>query len=114
SLEETKGPPKSLQHNIIARFKILAGCRIDEHRLPQDGRFRIRYKGREIDFRVGFLPCKHGEKIVMRVLDKGSLALDLDGLGFEPQPLNAIKDAIKRPHGMILITGPTGSGKTTT
>jgi type IV pilus assembly protein PilB len=114
TLEETKGPPKSLQHNIIARLKILAGCRIDEHRLPQDGRFRIRYKGREIDFRVGFLPCKHGEKVVLRVLDKGSLALDLDGLGFEPQPLNAIKDAIKLPHGMILITGPTGSGKTTT
>lgn len=114
TLEETKGPPKSLQHNIIARYKILSGCRIDEHRLPQDGRFRIRYKGREIDFRVGFLPCKHGEKVVMRVLDKGSLALDLHGLGFEPQPLTAIEDALNLPHGMMLITGPTGSGKTTT
>lgn len=114
SLEESKGPPKSLQHNLVARLKILAGCRIDEHRLPQDGRFRIRYRGREIDFRVAFLPCKYGEKVVLRVLDKGSLALDLDGLGFEPQPLSAFKEAIKLPHGMILVTGPTGSGKTTT
>ncbi len=114
SLEESKGPPKSLQHNLVARLKILAGCRIDEHRLPQDGRFRIRYKSREIDFRVAFLPCKYGEKVVLRVLDKGSLALDLDGLGFEPQPLSAFKEAIKLPHGMILVTGPTGSGKTTT
>ncbi len=114
SLEETKSPPKNLQSNLIARFKILAGCRIDEHRLPQDGRFRIRFKGREIDFRVGFLPTKHGEKIVMRVLDKSALSLDLDGLGFEPQPMEAINEAIKRPHGMVLVTGPTGSGKTTT
>jgi type IV pilus assembly protein PilB len=114
TLEEAKGPPKSLQHNLTARLKILAGCRIDEHRLPQDGRFRIRYKAREIDFRVAFLPCKYGEKCVMRVLDKSSLSLDLDKMGFEPQPMTAFKDAIKLPHGMILVTGPTGSGKTTT
>lgn len=114
SLEEAKGPPKSLQHNIVARFKILAGCRIDEHRLPQDGRFRIRYRDREIDFRVAFLPCKYGEKVVLRVLDKGALTLDLDKLGFEPQPTAAFEDALKLPHGMILMTGPTGSGKTTT
>jgi type IV pilus assembly protein PilB len=114
SLEEAKGPPKHLQHNLIARLKILSGCRIDEHRLPQDGRFRIRFKGREIDFRVAFLPCNYGEKCVMRVLDKSSLSLDLDKMGFEPQPINAFKEAIKLPHGMILVTGPTGSGKTTT
>jgi type IV pilus assembly protein PilB len=114
TLEEAKGPPKSLQHNLIARFKILAGCRIDEHRLPQDGRFRIRYNGREIDFRVGFLPVKFGEKIVLRVLDQGSLTLDLFKLGFEPQPMEAFTAALKLPHGMILMTGPTGSGKTTT
>lgn len=114
SLEESKGPPKGLQSNLIARLKILAGCRIDEHRLPQDGRFRIRYKSREVDFRVAFLPCKYGEKVVMRILDKGSLALDLDGLGFEPQPMSCFKEAIKLPHGMLLVTGPTGSGKTTT
>ncbi len=114
SLEEAKAPPKSLQPNLIARLKILAGCRIDEHRLPQDGRFRIRYNNREIDFRVGFLPCKHGEKVVLRVLDKGSLSLDLDKMGFEPQPMQAFYEALKLPHGMILMTGPTGSGKTTT
>lgn len=114
SLEEAKGPPKSLQQNIVARLKILSGCRIDEHRLPQDGRFRIRYKDREIDFRVGFLPTKYGEKIVMRVLDKGNLTLDLEKMGFEPQPMNCFHEALKLPHGMILLTGPTGSGKTTT
>ena len=114
TLEETKSPPKTLQQNLIARFKILAGCRIDEHRLPQDGRFRIRYLGREIDFRVAFLPCKFGEKIVLRVLDQGNLTLDLDSMRFEPQPMEAFRHALKQPHGMILLTGPTGSGKTTT
>lgn len=114
TLEEAKAPPKHLQANIIARFKILCGCRIDEHRLPQDGRFRIRYNSREIDFRVGFLPCKFGEKIVLRVLDQSNLTLDLDGMGFEPQPIAAFKEALNLPHGMILLTGPTGSGKTTT
>ena len=114
TLEEGKAPPKHLQANIIARFKILCGCRIDEHRLPQDGRFRIRYNGREIDFRVGFLPCKFGEKIVLRVLDQTNLTLDLEGMGFEPQPIAAFKEALALPHGMILLTGPTGSGKTTT
>jgi type IV pilus assembly protein PilB len=114
TLEEAKAPPKSLQHNIVARLKILAGCRIDEHRLPQDGRFRIRYHGREIDFRVAFLPVKFGEKVVLRVLDQGNLTLDLDTLGFEPQPMEAFHQALQLPHGMILLTGPTGSGKTTT
>lgn len=114
SLEEAKGPPKSLQHNIVARLKILSGCRIDEHRLPQDGRFRIRYNEREIDFRVAFLPCKYGEKVVLRVLDKSNLTLELEGLGFEPQPISAFGEALALPHGMILMTGPTGSGKTTT
>jgi len=114
TLEEAKAPPKSLQHNLVARMKILAGCRIDEHRLPQDGRFRIRYNAKEVDFRVAFLPCKYGEKVVLRILDKSSLTLDLDKMGFEPQPMEAFREAIKLPHGMILITGPTGSGKTTT
>jgi len=114
TLEEAKAPPKTLQHNLVARLKILAGCRIDEHRLPQDGRFRIRYHEREIDFRVAFLPCKYGEKVVLRVLDKGNLTLDLDKMGFEPQPVQAFTEALKLPHGMILMTGPTGSGKTTT
>ncbi len=113
-LEEVKGPPKYMQSKLIARFKILSNCKIDESRKPQDGRFRIRYKGRDIDFRVAFLPCRWGEKIVLRVLDKGALTLDLDKLGFEPQPHSAFKEALVLPNGMVLMTGPTGSGKTTT
>jgi type IV pilus assembly protein PilB len=113
-LEETKSPPRSVLAALISRFKIMATLDIAEHRLPQDGRFRIRYKGREIDFRTAILPCYYGEKIVMRVLDKGTLTLDLDALGFEDQPMQAFRDGIARPYGMILITGPTGSGKTTT
>lgn len=114
TLQEAKAPPKNYQSNLLARLKILSGCRIDEHRLPQDGRFRIRYNNRDIDFRVAFLPCKYGEKCVMRVLDKSSLTLDLEKLGFEIQPMQAFTESLKLPHGMILMTGPTGSGKTTT
>lgn len=113
-LEEAKSPPKSTQSALISRFKIMASLDISEHRLPQDGRFRIRYKGREIDFRLAILPCWYGEKIVLRVLDKGALTLDLDKLGFEAQPMAAFASALKLPYGMILMTGPTGSGKTTT
>ncbi len=114
SLEEAKPLPKSMQPNIVARLKILSGCRIDEHRLPQDGRCRMRYNGRDIDFRVAFLPVKYGEKVVLRVLDQGNLTLDLEKLDFEPQPMEAFRTALNLPHGMILLTGPTGSGKTTT
>jgi len=114
TLEEVKGPPKSLQSKLIARFKILSNCKIDESRLPQDGRMRMRYKGRDIDFRVAYLPCRYGEKIVLRVLDKGNLTLDLDTLGFEEQPMAAFKHAMALPNGMVLVTGPTGGGKTTT
>ncbi|HEO70509.1 MAG TPA: type II/IV secretion system protein, partial [Candidatus Hydrogenedentes bacterium] len=106
--------PKALQAKLTARFKILSGCKIDESRLPQDGRMRIRYKGRDIDFRVAYLPCRYGEKIVLRVLDKGSLTLDLDKMGFENQPMEAFRHALALPNGMVLMTGPTGSGKTTT
>ncbi len=113
-LEETKCPPKSVLAALISRFKIMANLDIAEHRLPQDGRFRIRYKGREIDFRTAILPCYYGEKIVMRVLDKGALTLDIESLGFEDQPMEAFREGIARPYGMLLITGPTGSGKTTT
>ncbi len=113
-LEETKSPPKSVQAALISRLKIMASLDIAEHRLPQDGRIRIKFKGREIDFRVAILPTYYGEKIVMRVLDKSSLSLDLEKLGFEEQPMTAFREALKRPFGMILMTGPTGSGKTTT
>jgi type IV pilus assembly protein PilB len=113
-LEETKSPPRNVFAALVSRIKIMASLDIAEHRLPQDGRFRIKYKGREIDFRTAILPCYYGEKIVMRVLDKGNLTLDIEHLGFEEQPMQAFRDAIERPYGMILITGPTGSGKTTT
>ena len=113
-LEETKNPPKSIQAALTSRLKIMSSLDIAEHRVPQDGRFRIKYKGHEIDFRVSFLPCYYGEKVVMRVLDKSSLTLDLDKLGFEKQPMEAFNEALKLPYGMILLTGPTGSGKTTT
>ena len=113
-LEESKNPPKNVQAALISRLKIMSNLDIAEHRVPQDGRFRIKFKGREIDFRISFLPCYYGEKVVMRVLDKSSLTLDLDKLGFEEQPMDAFKDALKLPFGMILLTGPTGSGKTTT
>lgn len=114
TLQDAKRPAKRLQSKMIARFKILSGCKIDERRLPQDGRLRIRYEGRDIDFRVAYLPCRYGEKIVLRVLDKSSLSLDLDALGFEKQPIEAFHRALARPNGMVLVTGPTGSGKTTT
>lgn len=114
TLEEAKGPPKGLQSNLVARFKILSNNRIDETRKPQDGRIHIRYNNRDIDFRVAYLPSKYGEKVVLRVLDKSNLTLDLEGMGFEKQPMEAFNHALNLPHGMILMTGPTGSGKTTT
>jgi type IV pilus assembly protein PilB len=113
-LEETKNPPKSVEPALVSRLKIMSNLNIAEHRIPQDGRCRIRSKGKEIDFRVSILPCYHGEKVVMRVLDKSSLSLDLDLLGFEAQPTEAFVESLKLPFGMILVTGPTGSGKTTT
>lgn len=113
-LEEGKNPPKNVQPALISRIKIMSHMDIAEHRIPQDGRFRIKYRDREIDFRVSILPTYHGEKCVMRILDKSSLSLDLEGLGFEEQPNTALMEALARPYGMILVTGPTGSGKTTT
>ena len=113
-LEETKPPPRAIFAALVSRIKIMANLDIAEHRLPQDGRFRIKFKGREIDFRTAILPTYYGEKIVMRVLDKGSLTLDIDKLGFEQQPMESFQEALLLPYGMILITGPTGSGKTTT
>lgn len=112
--EAQKSPPKSMYPALVSRLKIMSNLDIAEHRLPQDGRFRIKYEGREIDFRISFLPCYYGEKVVMRILDKGNLTLDIDKLGFEEQPMDAFKQALALPYGLILVTGPTGSGKTTT
>lgn len=114
NLVEATPPPKALQLPIASRVKILAGLDIAERRLPQDGRFRIRVSGKEVDLRISFLPTVYGEKIVIRILDKGSLSGSVDKLGMDEYTLGTFKKAIDAPHGMILVTGPTGSGKTTT
>ena len=114
NLIEASSPPKSLQLPIASRIKILAGLDIAERRLPQDGRFRIRVSGKEVDLRISILPTVYGEKIVIRLLDKGALSGSVSQLGMDEYTLAAFKKAIDAPHGMILVTGPTGSGKTTT
>ncbi len=109
-----ESPPKALQLAIASRIKILAGLNIAERRIPQDGRFRIRIMGKEIDLRISVLPTAHGEKIVIRILDKSSLTGTIDQMGLDQDTLAKFRKAIDAPHGMILVTGPTGSGKTTT
>jgi len=109
-----ESPPKALQLAITSRIKILAGLNIAERRIPQDGRFRIRVLGKEIDLRISILPTAHGEKIVIRILDKASLSGSIEQMGMDADTLAKFKHAIDAPHGMILVTGPTGSGKTTT
>lgn len=114
ALIEASSPPKALQLAIASRIKILAGLDIAERRLPQDGRFRIRVSGKEVDLRVSVLPTVHGEKIVIRLLDKSALSGSIEHMGMDEYTLGVFKKAIDAPHGMILVTGPTGSGKTTT
>jgi len=106
--------PKNVQAGIIARIKILASMKVDEHRLPQDGRFKISNEEYKISFRVSIIPIFDGEKIVMRLLNEKAQILNLEQLGFQPSSLEIVKRNIKKPLGMILVTGPTGSGKTTT
>jgi len=106
--------PKKNQNAITARLKIMSKMDITETRIPQDGRFKISFDNKEIDFRVSVLPITFGGKIVLRALDKSSLSIGLDKLGFLPKPLSTFKTALARPYGMILVTGPTGSGKSTT
>ena len=113
-LRETISPPKAMQSAITSRIKIMADLDIAEKRRPQDGKFQIRLDARNIDFRVSILPTIHGEKTVLRILDSGNLALSLDNLGFETKALDDFRNAINSPYGMILVTGPTGSGKSTT
>ena len=109
-----ESPPKALQLAITSRIKILAGLNIAERRVPQDGRFRIKVMGKEVDLRISILPTAHGEKIVIRILDKSTLTASIDQMGMDESTLGKFKKAIDAPHGMILVTGPTGSGKTTT
>jgi type IV pilus assembly protein PilB len=113
-LVAAESPPKALQLAITSRIKILAGLNIAERRVPQDGRFRIKVLGKEIDLRISILPTAHGEKIVIRILDKAQLTGNIDQMGLDQDTLAKFRKAIDAPHGMILVTGPTGSGKTTT
>jgi len=113
-LHEMLSPPKRLEPAIISRLKIMSNLDISERRVPQDGRIKLRFGSREIDFRVSILPTIFGEKAVLRILDKDSLQLDLTKLGFDPWSYEKFNHAIHQPYGMVLITGPTGSGKTTT
>ncbi len=107
-------PPKQLQLAIASRFKIMSSLDIAERRLPQDGRMRIRVGGKDYDLRVSIIPTVHGEKIVLRLLDKANLSASIDKLGLDTDTFQQVKAAVDAPHGLILVTGPTGSGKTTT
>ena len=113
-LHDVESPPKRLQSAIISRVKIMAKLNIAERRLPQDGRIMLKVKGKEIDFRVSSVPTIHGESVVLRILDKTSILLDIETLGFPADILSEFQKVITQPHGIILVTGPTGSGKTTT
>ncbi len=113
-LMDATPPPKQLQLALASRFKIMSSLDIAERRLPQDGRMRVRVSGKDYDLRVSIMPTVHGEKIVLRVLDKSNLSASLDKLGLDPDTFQQVKTAVDAPHGLILVTGPTGSGKTTT
>jgi len=114
-LKKVMGLPMKIKNAIISRIKIMSKLDIAERRLPQDGRIKMKLgKKRDMDFRVSVLPCLFGEKVVMRLLDKSNLQLDMTKLGFEEESLKTFKEAINSPYGMVLVTGPTGSGKTTT
>jgi len=114
-LQEEMSPPLKLKNALISRLKIMSQLDIAERRLPQDGRIKLKLgKGREMDFRVSVLPTMWGEKVVLRLLDKSNLQLDMTKLGFDPKPMADFQWAIDQPWGMVLVTGPTGSGKTTT
>ncbi len=113
-LHEVMHPPYKYKNAVISRIKIISKLDIAERRRPQDGRIRLRYGNREVDIRVSTVPTVYGEKVVMRILDKSALSVNLENLGFEEEALKLFMDAIHKPYGMILVTGPTGSGKSTT
>ncbi len=113
-LREVESPPSRLSAAVISRIKIMAKLNIAERRLPQDGRIQLRAQGKEIDLRVSTVPTLWGESVVMRILDKASMVLDFPTLGFSPRTLERFLEILHMPHGIILVTGPTGSGKTTT
>ncbi|WP_240125507.1 type II secretion system ATPase GspE [Thermomonas alba] len=113
-LEEGESPPRNLAAAIVSRIKIMAKLNIAERRLPQDGRIVMRVQGRELDLRVSTLPTAHGESVVMRLLDRETVVLDFERLGFGPAFMPRFLKVLEQPHGILLVTGPTGSGKTTT
>jgi len=114
SLHDIFRIPKAKQNAVIARIKIISNLDITENRIPQDGRFKVKFEGKEVDFRVSGLPTTFGQKFVLRALDKGNLSVGLEKLGFSEEPTRVFKEAIAKPFGMLLVTGPTGSGKSTT
>ncbi len=114
ALSEVMKPPLKLKAALISRFKIMAQLNIAERRVPQDGRIKLKMGNKVIDFRVSTLPTLFGEKVVLRILDKGNLTLDLEKFGIEPRAERELMEAVSNPYGMVLVTGPTGSGKTTT
>ncbi len=114
ALQKAFSPPRQMYSAILTRIKIVSNLDITEKRLPQDGRFKAKFENREIDFRVSILPTYHGEKVVLRVLDKASIKTGLESLGFTSQSIQRFHEATKKPYGMVLVTGPTGSGKSTT
>jgi general secretion pathway protein E len=113
-LHEVESPPRQLKAAVISRLKILAQLNIAERRLPQDGRIKTRLAGKDVDLRIATVPTLYGESVVIRLLERGQIFTELDTLGFPPGPLAHFNEMILKPHGMILVTGPTGSGKTTT
>lgn len=113
-LQELDPPPRELYHAIISRIKIMAKLNIAEKRLPQDGRIRMKVAGKEVDLRVSIIPMSYGEGVVMRILDRTAVTLDLEKLGFNQEFLVTFRRMVNKPEGMLLVTGPTGSGKTTT
>ncbi|HEY1953660.1 MAG TPA: ATPase, T2SS/T4P/T4SS family, partial [Gemmatimonadaceae bacterium] len=114
ALQEIMKPPIKMRPALISRFKIMASLNIAERRVPQDGRIKLKIGAKVVDFRVSTLPTLFGEKVVLRILDKGNLSLDLSTFGIEPRAERELMEAISNPYGMVLVTGPTGSGKTTT
>jgi len=114
ALRKTAAPPEEIQAAVVIRIKVLSDMNIAEHRLPQDGRFKVKVQDREIDIRVATIPAKYGEKVVMRLLDSTAVKLDINQLGFESKLLEEFTRALSQPHGIIIVTGPTGSGKSTT
>jgi type IV pilus assembly protein PilB len=113
-LQEQKSPPKNMHPSIVSRIKVMSELDIAEHRLPQDGRFKVKLLAHEVDFRVSILPSSYGEKVALRILDKSQANLDMKTLGFSDYALETLAKVSMLPHGMILVCGPTGSGKTTT